>query len=91
MNPPAENISKQATLPPILFMQLATDAHALVTNSKIWLGCNAFDLLLHNLLTFIFWTVAMVPFVFVVKSVHTDVPTHILPSAIATISMPKDQ
>ena len=66
---------------------LATDARAPVTNSK---HCGS-DWLLHKLLTSMFWTVAMVPPVIVITSIHAGTPTHILLSAIATISMPKDQ
>ena len=68
----------------MVFRQLATDACAPVINAK---HCGP-DWLLHKLLTPMLWTVAMPPPVLVVTSVHL---THILSSAIATISMPKDQ
>ena len=71
----------------MVFRQLATDAHAPVTNSK---HCGS-DWLLYKLLTSMFQMVAMVPLVLVITSVHTGAPTHILPSAIATISMPEEQ
>ena len=67
-----------------MFRQLATDARAHSTNFK---HCGS-DWLLHKLLTSMFWAVALVPPVLVITSVHTGAPTHILPSAIATISMP---
>ena len=69
----------------MMFRQFATDALALITNCK---HCgsdvpNAFDRLLHDLLTSMFWTVEMVPPVLVVMSVHADVPAQQLgPAAI---------
>ena len=83
-NSSAHKRVKQATLRPIVFKQLATDARAPGTNFK---HCGS-DWLLHKLLTYMFWTVAMVPPVLVITPVHTGAPTHILLSAIATISMP---
>ena len=76
---------KQATLRRMVLKQLVTDAHAPVTNFK---HCES-DWLLHKLLTSMFWMVAMVPPVLVITPVHAGATTHILPSAIATISMPK--
>ena len=67
----------------MVFRQLTTDAHAPVTNPK---HCRS-DWLLHKLLTPMLWTV---PPVLVVTSVHADARL-MLPSAIATIPMPKDQ
>ena len=83
-NPSANKRMKQATLRPMLFGQLATNARAPVTNSN---HCGS-DWLLHKLLTYMFWTVARVPPVLVIMSTHAAAPTHILPSVIATISMP---
>ena len=80
-NPSANKCVKPATLRPMVFRQLATDAHAPVTNFK---HCES-DWLLHKLLTSIFWTVAMVLQVLVITSVHVCAPTHILPSAIAAM------
>ena len=71
----------------MMFRQLATDAQAPVTNSK---HCGS-DWLLYKLLTSMFWMVAMVPPALVITSVHVGAPTHILPSAAATISMPEEQ
>ena len=71
----------------MVFRQLATDARAPVTTSN---HCGS-DWLLHKLLTSMFWTVAMVPPVLVITSVHAGASTHILPSAIATTLMPKNQ
>ena len=68
----ANKRGKQATLRPMVFRQLATDAHAPVTNFK---HCGS-DWLLHKLLTSIVWTVAMVPPVLVITSVRAGAPTH---------------
>ena len=67
-----------------MFRQLATDAHAPVANSK---HCEC-DLLLHKLLTSMFWTVAMVVPGLVITAIHAGALTHIPLSAIATIFMP---
>ena len=85
-NPPANKRVKQAKLRAMVFRQLATDARAPVTNVKLCWS----DWLLHKRLTSMLWTVAMVPPVLVITSVHADAPTHILPSAIATIAIPLD-
>ena len=83
-NPSANKRMKPATLRPMVFRQLATDALVPVTNFKH----RGPDYLLHKLLTSMFWTAAMVPPVLVIMPVHANAPTHILSSTIATIAMP---
>ena len=75
---------KQATLRPMVFRQLATDARAPVTNSE---HCGS-DWLLHKLLTSMFWTVAILPSVLVIKSVYGGAPTHILKSVGFVVVQP---
>ena len=58
----------------MVFRQLSTNARAPITNSK---HCGS-GWLLHNLLTSMLWTVAMVSPVLVVTSVHADAPVELL-------------
>ena len=68
-NPSVNKHMKQATLLwPMVFKQLVTAAHALVTKFK---HCES-DWLLHKLLTPMLWAVAMVPLMLVITSVHAD-------------------
>ena len=60
----------------MMFRKFATDPRDPANFKRC--ESNAFDWLLHNLLTSLFWTVAMVPPMLVVTSAHADAPAQLL-------------